>query len=237
MTFPVAFKQRQEVYLGANRRREPKQAYRFLVEKMRDGPLPGPGATLVDFGCATGAMIEYLRSEFPDYAYLGLDNVAAFIEEARSLPALEGVAFELADAFSYRGGPFDLVVCFGVFGIPEDFEALLESLLANTKPGGRLFAQGLFNEDDIDVRMVYRDNLNGQDWNTGFNLYSQARVSAWLAGRCESHAFHRFVMPFDVPKRDDMPHRARTMTLADGERRMVNGMSMILPEFLLEVRR
>lgn len=233
--FPVQFKQRQDTYLGAAQDRAPKEAYRFLAGIMHKGPLPGPGGSLLNVGCATGVMLEYLKSEFPALSLHGIDNVESFIEQARGEPGLKGVEFQLADAFSYRGGPYDIVVCFGVFGIPEDFEGLLESLLANTKPGGRLFAQGLFNEDDIDVRMVYRDNLNAQDWNTGFNIYSQARISAWLEGRCASHAFHRFVMPFDVPKRADMPHRARTVTLAHGERRMVNGMCMMLPEYLLEI--
>lgn len=233
----VEFRQREDTYLAEERYEKPKEVFKLARNLI--APLAGgnPAATLLDMGCATGEFIYYLRQEFPGFEFTGVDNSATFIEKAGAVAALRGCAFHAGDALAWRGARrFDIVCCFGVAGIFDDFEPLFENLLANARTGGRVFVQALFNDDDIDVRVAYRDNVNGKDWNKGFNIFSAARVSRWLAARELQHEFHRFTMPVDLARRQQLPHRAWTVRLEDGERRTLNGMCIMLPEKVLEIR-
>jgi len=58
----------------------------------------------------------------------------------------------------FSGGPYDFVICYGLLNVFNDAEQLLERLIANTKPGGVILVQSLFNDDDIDVRLEWRAN-------------------------------------------------------------------------------
>jgi hypothetical protein len=92
------------------------------------------------------------------------------------------------------------------------------------------------NPDDIDVRIAYRDHRNQLDWMRGFNIFSRERVARWLSSRGLACRFVDFHMTASLPRREALPHRAHTIDLADGTRRTTNGLCLLLPETLLEIR-
>jgi hypothetical protein len=124
-----------------------------------------------------------------------------------------------------------------MLGIFDDCEPLLEQLLANALPGGAVAVQALLNPDDIDVRVAYRDNACGPHWQRGFNVFSRRRVSAWLSARGHRLEFRDVVLPIDLPKRPEQPHRSHTVHFADGSRQTVNGLRQWLPDTLLLIRK
>jgi hypothetical protein len=126
-----------------------------------------------------------------------------------------------------------LVTCFGILSIFDDFETVVEALLQNLAEDGLLVIHALFNPDDIDVLVTYRDNAYSQNWQRGFNIFSRLRVLEWLARRGFAGRFHDVILPVNVEKRPHQPHRAHTLPIEDGSRRSVNGLCQILPESLL----
>ena len=232
----IRFEQREETYLGKARYDTPKEVFKVIGDLIDSYDMSKEPRSFLDVGCATGELIYYLKQRFPRIVFTGIDYKSVFVETASRVSGLEDVEFQVADAIKYRAGPYHIVTCLGVLGVFDDFEPLLESLIANCFPGGRVFVQALFNDYDIDVRVTYRDNKNRQPWNKGFNIFSVDRVSQWLQQRSESHVFHPFVPPIDVPHNSDFPHRAWSIKLGNGSRQLTNGLNMLLPEKILEIR-
>jgi SAM-dependent methyltransferase len=228
------FIQRSETYLGETRANPVKENFLFLAETIAKSPLPAP-LRFLDVGCATGDLVAFASSTFPDAIAVGIDNDEILIEAARARIDTGSAEFRLGDALSYRGAPANIVCCFGMLGIFDSFEPLLENLLANTAPGGSVYVFGLMNSDDIDVSIRYRDNTYGDIWHRGFNIFSCQQIRHWLGRRNLTGSFYDFRMKSDLPKRPKFPHRAHSLILDSGERRMINGLGMILPEVLLEI--
>jgi len=44
---------------------------------------PDDVTAIVDFGCADGSFMEYLREDFPEYKYIGIENDGKFAQESR----------------------------------------------------------------------------------------------------------------------------------------------------------
>lgn len=227
------FKQRPETYLGASRAEPEKDVFRFLLHALsKNDLLP---TSFLDVGCATGDLLSFIGRKFPGAKLAGIDLSVELIEAARARVQLKNVCLTVGDGLTAILGKFDVVTSFGTLGIFDSFEPLLENLVANTAPGGRVYVHALLNPDDIDVRVAYRDNLNGLDWMRGFNIFSRKRVEAWAIGRGLAVEFSDFFMRSDLPKRDLLPHRAYTVDLADGTRRTTNGLCLLLPETLMEI--
>lgn len=231
----IEFRQRAETYLGEARYTEPKRVFVLLADMLEASGTETRGARFLDIGCATGELIFFLKQRFPGMQFSGVDNQPDLLARARTEASIGDVAFVEADAIGYRGEPQDFVACFGMLGIFDQFEPLLESLLANTRKGGRIFVQALLNDVDIDVRVYYRDHHNNKDWNRGYNVFSMKQISCWLESRVASWRFLPFRIDVDIPRRPDLPHRAYTRRLEDGQRITTNGLCMLLPETLLEI--
>ncbi len=226
------FRQRVETYVGNDKADEVKDVYRFILNKIGAGK---PRAIL-DVGCATGDLLAALKEAYPRSRLTGLDKEIQLLEVARKRTVLDDVQLIQGDALTEKLGKFDLVTCLGVMGIFDQFEPLLENLLANTVSGGRVFVQALLNPDDIDVRVIYRDKKNGLDWMRGFNIFSRKQVATWAVKQGVEVLFHDFYMNSQLQKRPELPHRAYTIDLADGTRRTTNGLCLLLPETVMEMR-
>jgi cyclopropane fatty-acyl-phospholipid synthase-like methyltransferase len=230
-----AFRQRPETYLGDARATDDKDIFRLLLRTLQAAGHDGRGSIL-DVGCATGALLAFLARQYPASRLTGVDIDEKLVSGARERPELAGAALIVADGLEARLGRFDVVTSFGTLGIFDHFEPLLENLLANTAPGGLVYVQGLLNPDDIDVRIAYRDHRNQLDWMRGFNIFSRDRVRHWLSNQGLAVRFIEFHMTASLPKREALPHRAHTIDLADGTRRTTNGLCLLLPETLMEIR-
>lgn len=77
--------------------------------------------SLNDFGCGSGALLQYLRAKNIDPAYTGVDWCADMVETARSInTGYPNSTFVLGDRFP---GPSDFTVASGVFNVRLDFPA------------------------------------------------------------------------------------------------------------------
>ena len=62
-------------YLAEDRRLEPKEYFKFLVEQAA-GRLSKPPVRVLDIGCAAGELLYYLRSIYPRMAIFDRDAIA-----------------------------------------------------------------------------------------------------------------------------------------------------------------
>ena len=233
----VFFDQRLETYLANDRYLEVKDVFVLLADLMEEsiGPEILKYGRMTDFGCATGEMLYYVKQRFPDLELHGVDNSQELLHRAREVFIDNSVGFTEADALIYRSLPNDIVTCFGMIGIFDDFDGLLNSLIENTKIGGKIYLHGLFNDDEIDVRIYYRDIQNQKDWNRGFNIFSKKTISDWLDGKVSSWKFHPFKIKTKIQKNKQLPHRAYTQRLDNGELFTSNGLCLMLPENILVI--
>lgn len=71
------------------------------------------GARVADIGCGEGVSTVLLAAAFPKSQYVGIDTHQPSIEAARaratSAGVEESVTFEVGDAFTFDGGPFDVI--------------------------------------------------------------------------------------------------------------------------------
>jgi SAM-dependent methyltransferase len=87
------------------------------------------GARVADIGCGEGVSTVLLAAAFPKSEYVGIDTHQPSIEaaqaRARSAGVEESVSFEVGDATSYEGGPFDVIWFFDcLHDFPDPVSAL-----------------------------------------------------------------------------------------------------------------
>ncbi len=226
------FSQRLDTYLPSLDYNRPKEVFKLIAEKIEAGGVP---QSVLDVGCAAGQFLYYLKGRFSSATLMGIDTSPELLAAGRSESGLADVDLALGDALTWRGQPAEVTTCLGVLGVFNDPQPLIETLIANTVTGGRIFIHSHINDVDIDVRTSYRDNVNDKDWNGGFNIYSKNTIARCFGNRAKHISFHAVDMPFDMPFNPQQPHRAFTVVLQNGRRRTINGLCQMLPEHVVEV--
>lgn len=83
--------------------------------------------------------------------------------------------------------------------------------------------------------MIVKHRLVGWDgWGKAWNIYSYWTVGDWIKGRVKSQRFIDFSMPFDLHPQDN-PIRTWTIDMADGNRRLTNGLKLLVDLRFLEI--
>lgn len=127
------------------------------------------GARVADVGCGSGITTCLLAHAFPNSRFVGFDPDERRIERARRAASEAGLTdrtrFDVADAGSFGGGPFDAICffdCLHDFGDPEAAAAHARQQLAD---GGTVALVEPFALDDV------ADNIAG---NPGAGLHYTA---------------------------------------------------------------
>lgn len=95
------------------------------------------GMKLLDVGCGTGNLLEYIQSREINVAYTGVDILGKMIEMAKN-KKLDGAAFYNVDIFKnniFHEGSFDVIYASGIFNLNlgNNKEFLLKALGLFTK--------------------------------------------------------------------------------------------------------
>jgi len=211
-----------------------------LIEQRLNVGLLGPTSRVIDVGCATGALIGYLGRRFDGFAFTGIDISSELIEIAKKkLPENKFFVSDFNDLQNVTTSPYDLALCIGVLGIFDEKEAkdALDQLIANVRPGGVIYIFSQFNAFDVDVMIKHRrvsPEVKWDNWGIGWNIYSHRTIGEWLQGKVKSHRFIDFSMPFDLQPQEN-PIRSWTVDMADGTRRLTNGMKLLVDLSFLEI--
>ncbi len=120
--------------------------YRAVLERLPEG------AEILDVGIGTGGAVaanaELIRRK--NLKILGLDIDADYLERCRRVLERAGlsrhVEVRLESVYDHQGGPYDAVYFSGSFMLLPDPVAALRHVLAQLKPGGRVFFTQTFHD-------------------------------------------------------------------------------------------
>jgi SAM-dependent methyltransferase len=115
------------------------------------------GARVADIGCGHGASTVLMAQAFPKSTFVGVDYHPASIETATERAAAAGATnarFEVADATSYNGEPYDLIAFFDCLHDMADPAGAARHARAMLKPDGHAMVVEPFAGDRLE------NNLN-----------------------------------------------------------------------------
>lgn len=217
-----------------------KEDHKNIIRVLRDRVDIAVPLRLIDVGCANGELLYQLRRAFPHWHLEGVDFTADYIRAAQAFAGLEGVTFRVSSLFDVTG-TWDVVLSTGLVEIFVDPTDVLRKLVALTRPGGLMVADGRFNELDLDVRLQFRDRSpasRSSAWRTDWNLHAQRTVREALDGQARSVVFAEVEMDADLP-RDPAKPASHTWTFrdADGRNLQTNGARILKNKQLVIVER
>lgn len=140
-------------------------AHRYRLRVVDRYLLPRSGMNVIDVGCGTGALLEYLPE---DIHYYGFDLSAEYISHAKKRFGHRAQFYceDVADASTLGLPKADLIVATGLLHHLEDVEAtnLISDISRLLAPGGKCVAiDGCFEEDQSRIARWFLSHDRGQN--------------------------------------------------------------------------
>jgi trans-aconitate 2-methyltransferase len=147
---------------------------------------------VLDAGCGTGQVTEYLRDRLPLGEVVALDGSASMIERARARLGADRVAYLVADLLEpIPIDPVDAIVSTATFHWVPDHDRLFANLAQVLRPGGSLAAQCGGRGNIANVTAVLAPLGYDLEWQKVFPGPEEtaerlrragfARIACWLA--------------------------------------------------------
>jgi trans-aconitate methyltransferase len=226
-------------YIEEGWAREPKQSFQaveHIMQRARGKALTG---SALDVGCATGELIAYLSSRFPDLDMTGIDVFEPLLEKGRLLvPDARFVKASILAIPPELKRRFDIVTAIGVMSVFDERELAVfwRGLLDAASPDGFVVVLAPLNEYGVDTMIRHRKRLEGRalDWETGWNIHAIESVREVLAALGHEVTVERFQFSGRLPRREDA---VRTWTLPTEENplQLTNGLKLLVDHYFMTV--
>lgn len=205
---------------------QPKEIWRQMVLIARE--VGFRNGSWCDVGCASGALLRYLDSEFALDECVGVDpsgellalaakrgpNGATWLQDG--LPRLSQVGART----------FDAVSCIGVLCLMDGLSENLRALSTLVATSGHLFVIDLINPKPIDVIMRFRRS-GSEEWEVAYNTFSEETYRTVARDLGMEVGFTAANLPFSIAESAD-PMHAWTMRVGDNPHQVVSGTGQIL---------
>ena len=212
----------------------------LLQNKVDNGEV-SKNASVLDVGCATGALIKYLKQRFADMHFVGVDVSGELISIAKKkVPNASFLVGGVHDLQSIVDEKFDVVLCFGVIGIFDERKAeeAVDQMIHSTKNNGFVYLFSQFNEYAVDVQIRYRrvdEGAEWLDWGVGWNNYSFQTVSNWVSASAQNIRFIDFEMKIPLEPKEN-PIRSWTYKSHGGAYKLTNGLKLMIDLRFCEIQ-
>lgn len=236
-------REHDKLYLSEQRYDRPKEAFKFMVERAKNGyGAPAPGTVICDIGCAAGEFAFYLQQLWPQAEIVGYDVRPDLVQRATQMvPKARFLGGSVLDPGMMPQASADIIFMAGVLSIFDDFRPSIDNILSWLKPGGFAVIFGIFNPAPLDViiRSRQADADASEAWETGWNVFSTASVETHLSRHAAKpvFSFQPFSIPIDLPRNPSDPLRSWTIDLGKEERLIVNGLCLVHHFMTLEIAR
>lgn len=206
----------------------PKEIWRRLVSEARSRGFTR--GTWCDVGCASGAFLRYVHSEFTIVDSVGVDPASSLLALAKTLgrggERMHWIQDSLPDLAQVNGQQFDVVSCVGVLALLDDLEANLSALGDLVNADGLLFVLDLINPKPVDMIMRFR-HADSTTWEMAYNTFSMQTYERVAQTMGMSVHFTPAHMPFAIPESED-PMRAWTTPVGNNPFQVVSGTGQLL---------
>lgn len=226
-------------YAKINPKTPPKESFIKIANLINDYKnLVLRNITIVDFGCASGAFVDYLSSKFPNDNIIGYEYLEILIKSAKeNYPNIKIKQGSILDKDSLQKSSVDVLTIIGVISIFDDLHPIINNISTWIKPGGKVFIHGMFNPLDVDIFVKYKlsENFHSEKQESGWNIVSQKTISNLLYNKAAKNIkFHDFKISVDLKKTPNDPMRSWTEKMEDGTRQIINATCLKQPQFILE---
>jgi 2-polyprenyl-3-methyl-5-hydroxy-6-metoxy-1,4-benzoquinol methylase len=219
----------EKIYVDSMYHDKPKEYFKLIEKAIRKNKRFFPhdaGKTIMDIGCANGALLSYLGKTFSKTLLIGFEPVASLIKIGKKLDTrvnfINKGLFDInARDLKVKG---DIVMATGVLGIFNDPSLFVKKLLSLMNETGKIFIFSPFNEEPIDVILKYRYSYN-KNWEMGHNLFSMKTMETIALQNKLSYEWVDFKMKIKIPKSDD-PMRSWTEPFRGNPNHIIYGTNM-----------
>lgn len=224
-------------YIDEGWSKTPKKTFIELLKLMQNENI-SEKTNFLDVGCATGELIHYLKREFKDSDFSGIDVTEALINEAKKYqPEVNFNVGSILDEVPIEwAGRFDVVTLMGVLSIfdEEALDTCLQNLFTLTKKGGKIFILSPFNEYGIDALIKHRKNFKKakETWEAGWNIFSLETIREKIENKCASLQVIPFNVDFQITPKID-PIRTWTTQVQDNPFQLTNGLKLLINHYFL----
>ncbi len=212
-----------------------KYTYRIISKKFKKND----EFSLMDAGCASGFLIDYLSSKYKKASFAGLDFSYELIKLAKKDYPFANfyVRNLLKSKLKKTGGKFDVVTCVGTLHAFDDIGTPLKNLFQLTKKKGKIVIFTLVNKYDVNVISRYQKNYGyDNNWYTAFNNFSKPywiKKIKKINRNCKIK-FIGFTLTKPLKKRKD-PMRSWTINYGKIKNQLTVGTSQLLNYNFIEI--
>jgi len=230
----------KEMYNDSKYHKEPKEYFKLILSKINfifNNNEKIKPTKIIDVGGANGALLSFLKKDYPNLEMQCYEPLDTLIEIGRKLDS--SIKFENYSLFDIPNleeeKKADVVISCGVIGIFKNPEKFLSHILKLGKKKSTILILSPFNEEPIDVILKYKYSKN-DFWETGHNLFSIETMKQIASKFNLDFGEEDFKMPFQIDKTDD-PMRSWTESFRGNNHHIIYGTNMFSTVKLLIFRK
>jgi 2-polyprenyl-3-methyl-5-hydroxy-6-metoxy-1,4-benzoquinol methylase len=225
----------ESIYNDEKYHATPKEYFKLLNDKINEINAQKKEITLLDVGCANGALLDFLGKKNPSFKLIGIEPVLSLIKLGETLnPNIKFINKGLYEIKEHDLTKVDYVLCAGVIGIFNNPKKFVWNLLKLLNPGGSILIFSPFNEEPVDVILKYKYS-DAYNFEIGHNLFSMRTMESIAMEKKLTVEWVNFKMPFSIEKTND-PMRSWTEFFRGDPNAIIYGTNMFSTMKLLVLR-
>ena len=190
-----------------------------------------------DIGCGDGLLLKNLATLHKSILFKGFDIAEELINIANSRKPERNLIYEVHDCSKILNKKSDIVIASGLLSIFNNWEEIINLWLKNLNEKGTLLIFGGFNPFDVDVKVLFKNNLYSKEWENGLDIISLNSLNLFCTKK--NLAFENlgeFRPPIKIHKSEN-PIRSYTIKDEDESNLVINGALQIRRFFLVKISR